>query len=56
MTGFVCIENPPLDKALTIVELFLGLQDHMEKLTKETHALNEKMQFLMEQISFMEID
>ena len=44
-----------MDKTL-IVELFLGLQDHMEKLTKETHALNEKMQFLMEQISFMEID
>ena len=32
-----------MDKTL-IVELFLGLQDHMEKLTKETHALNEKMQ------------
>lgn len=44
-----------MDKTL-IVELFLGLQDHMEKLTKETHALNEKMQFLLEQISFMEID
>ena len=44
-----------MDKTL-IVELFLGLQDHMENLTKETHALNEKMQFLMEQISFMEID
>ena len=36
-----------MDKTL-IVELFLGLQDHMEKLTKETHALNEKMQFLMD--------
>lgn len=38
-----------MDKAL-LIELFLGLQDQMEDLTKETHALNEKMQLMMEQL------
>ena len=38
-----------MDKAL-LIELFLGLQDQMEELTKETHALNQKMQLLMEQV------
>ena len=36
-----------MDKAL-LIELFLGLQDQMEELTKETHALNQKMQLLMD--------
>ena len=36
-----------MGKAL-LIELFLGLQDQMEELTKETHALNQKMQLLME--------
>ena len=35
-----------MDKAL-LIELFLGLQDQMEELTKETYALNQKMQLLM---------
>lgn len=34
-----------MDKAL-LIELFLGLQDQMEELTKETHALNQKSSFL----------
>lgn len=38
-----------MDKAL-LIELFLGLQDQMEELTKETYALNQKMQLLMEQV------
>lgn len=38
-----------MDKSL-LIELFLGLQDQMDELTKETHALNEKMQLLMEQV------
>lgn len=38
-----------MDKKL-LIELFLGLQDQMEDLTKETHALNEKMQLMMEQL------
>ena len=38
-----------MDKAF-LIELFLGLQDQMEELTKETHALNQKMQLLMEQV------
>ena len=38
-----------MDKTL-LIELFLGLQDQMEDLTKETHALNEKMQLMMEQL------
>ena len=38
-----------LDKEL-LIQLFLGLQDQMEKLTKQTQALNDKMQLMMEQI------
>ena len=38
-----------MDKEL-LVELFLGLQNQMEELTTETHALNEKMQLMMEQL------
>ena len=37
-----------MDKAL-LIELFLGLQDQMEELTKETKELNQKMQLLKEQ-------
>ena len=38
-----------LDKEL-VVQLFLGLQDQMEGLTKQTQALNDKMQLVMEQL------
>ena len=38
-----------LDKEL-LIHLFLGLQDQMEELTKQTQALNDKMQLMMEQI------
>ena len=38
-----------LDKEL-LVQLFLGLQDQMEGLTKQTQALNDKMQLMMEQL------
>ena len=38
-----------LDKEL-LVQLFLGMQDQMEELTKQTQALNDKMQLMMEQI------
>ena len=38
-----------LDKEL-LIQLFLGLQDQMEELTKQTQALNGKMQLMMEQI------
>ena len=38
-----------LDKEL-LIQLFLGLQDQMEELTKQTQALNDKMQLMMEQI------
>ena len=38
-----------LDKEL-LVQLFLGLQDQMEDLTKQTQALNDKMQLMMEQL------
>ena len=30
--------------------MFLGLQEQMESLTKETSALNDKMQMMMEQL------
>ena len=36
-----------LDKEL-LVQLFLGLQDQMEGLTRQTQALNDKMQLMME--------
>ena len=39
-----------LDKEL-LIQLFLGLQDQMEELTKQTQALNDKMQLMMEQIA-----
>ena len=38
-----------LDKEL-LVQLFLGLQDQMEELTKLTQTLNDKMQLMMEQL------
>ena len=38
-----------MDKEL-LIQLFLGLQDQMEELTKQTQALNDKMQLMMEQI------
>ena len=38
-----------LDKELSIF-LFLGMQDQIEELTKQTEALNEKMQLMMEQL------
>lgn len=38
-----------LDKEL-LISLFLGMQDQMEELTKQTEALNEKMQLMMEQV------
>ena len=38
-----------LDKEL-LIQPFLGLQDQMEELTKQTQALNDKMQLMMEQI------
>ena len=38
-----------LDKEL-LVQLFLGLQDQMEELTKQTQTLNDKMQLMMEQM------
>lgn len=38
-----------LDKAL-LIQLFMGLQDQMEDLTKQTQALNDKMQLMMEQM------
>lgn len=38
-----------LDKEL-LISLFLGMQDQMEELIKQTEALNEKMQLMMEQL------
>lgn len=38
-----------LDKEL-LVQLFLGLQDQMEGLTRQRQALNDKMQLMMEQL------
>lgn len=38
-----------LDKEL-LIHLFLGMQDQMEELTKQTQALNDKMQLMMEQL------
>lgn len=38
-----------LNKEL-LLQLFLGLQDQMDELTKQIQALNDKMQLMMEQI------
>ena len=38
-----------LDKSL-LVQLFLGMQEQVEELTRQTAALNDKMQLMMEQI------
>ena len=38
-----------LDKSL-LIQLFLGMQDQVEELTRQTAALNDKMQLMMEQI------
>lgn len=38
-----------LDKDL-LIQLFLGMQEQMEKLTEQTQALNDKMQLMMEQL------
>ena len=38
-----------LDKEL-LVQLFLGMQEQLEELTRQTQALNNKMQLMMEQL------
>lgn len=38
-----------MDKSL-LIPMFLGLQEQLDNLTKETHSLNEKMQLMMEQL------
>lgn len=38
-----------LDKSL-LVQMILNMQKQLDLLTKETHALNEKMQVMMEQL------
>ena len=38
-----------VDKSL-LVQMFLNIQEQLDLLTKETHALNEKMQLMMEQL------
>lgn len=38
-----------LDKEL-LVQLFLGMQEQLEELTRQTQALNDKMQLMMEQL------
>ena len=38
-----------IDKSV-LIKMFLGLQEQMESLTKETSALNDKMQMMMEQL------
>ena len=38
-----------MDKSL-LVQMFLNMQEQLDILTKETHALNEKMQLMMEQL------
>ena len=37
------------DKDL-LIELFLGMQGQMEELSRQTQALNDRMQLMMEQI------
>ena len=44
-----------LDKEL-LISLFLGMQDQMEELTKQTEALNEKMQLMMEQLILSKLE
>ena len=36
-----------LDKEL-LIQLFLGMQDQLEELTKQTQSLNDKMQLMMD--------
>jgi transposase len=38
-----------IDKEL-LIQMFMGLQEQVESLTQETHALNDKMQLMMEQL------
>ena len=38
-----------LDKEL-LVQLFLGMQEQVEELNRQTQALNDKMQLMMEQL------
>lgn len=38
-----------MDKSL-LIQVFLGLQEQLDDLTKETRALNDKMQLMMEQL------
>ena len=38
-----------LDKEL-LIHLFLGMQEQMEELTRQTQSLNDKMQLMMEQL------
>ena len=38
-----------LDREL-LVQLFLGMQEQVEELNRQTQALNDKMQLMMEQL------
>jgi transposase len=38
-----------IDKSL-LIQMFISLQEQVETLTEETHALNDKMQLMMEQL------
>ena len=38
-----------LDKEL-LIHLFLGMQEQMEELPRQTQSLNDKMQLMMEQL------
>ena len=42
------------DKDL-LIELFLGMQGQMEELSRQTQALNDRMQLMMEQLSLIHI-
>ena len=44
-----------LDKDL-LVQLFLGMQEQVEKLIEQTQALNDKMQLMMEQLVLFKKD
>ena len=39
------------DKDL-LIELFLGMQGQMEELSRQTQALNDRMQLMMEPVSY----
>ena len=44
-----------LDKEL-LIQLFLGMQGQMEDLNRQTQALNDKMQLMMEQLVLFKKD